>query len=108
MVKARPLYLPSAGGWIALAEQARPPLQRLDPVTRAKVLAALAGLVILGFGLVVLVWLGGRATRRYMRVSGRISKESPRSAPSDDDWARKPLVSRRGAEPVDETDQDNG
>ena len=51
--------------WI-IAQQTEPLLRRLDPATRAKVLAALAGLIILGIAMIALVWLGGRATRRYM------------------------------------------
>jgi hypothetical protein len=56
---------------LVLAQQAQdkaePGLMKLDGPSRAKALAALAGLVILGFGLVALIWLGGRWTRRYMQ-----------------------------------------
>jgi hypothetical protein len=81
------------------AEQPDTPLRRLDPATRAKVLAAFAGLVILGFGMVALIWLGARVTRRYMN-QGR----SDRPPLDENDWARKPLVppdppTRRTAEP---------
>jgi hypothetical protein len=80
------------GGWLLLAQQKVPLIQRLDPKTRVKVLAALAGLVILGFGMVLLTWLGGRATRRYLRsTTHRASRITPPSA-VEDDWAEKPLV----------------
>lgn len=60
-------------GWMAwvvespllLAQEsvAAPP----DPsVAKVKMLAALAGLVILGFGAIFLILLAGRMTRRYM------------------------------------------
>ena len=69
------------------AEQPQTLLTRLDPSVRAKVLAALAGLIILGFGMVALVWLGARVTRRYM------NQGTPRRTPPDEnDWARKPIV----------------
>lgn len=75
--------------WL-LAEQTEPLIRRLDPQTRAKVLATLAGLVILGITMVALVWWAGRATRRYMN-SGQ-KEPSSRSAVEPDDWVRKPIV----------------
>ncbi|MGE0758380.1 MAG: hypothetical protein AB7O38_15235, partial [Pirellulaceae bacterium] len=60
-------------------------LTRLDPAMRAKVLAAMAGLIILGFGMVALAWLGARVTRRYMNQGNR-----DRPPPDENDWARKP------------------
>ena len=65
-------------------------IQKLDGKTRAKVLAALAGLVILGFGMVLLTWLGARVTQRYMRGSAKT--KLPTVRPPDDDWAKKPLA----------------
>ena len=50
-----------------------------------KALAALAGLIILGFGMVFLIHLGGRFTRRYMNQSLR----SPPADPDPEDWARE-------------------
>ena len=78
------------GQWLVLG-QGEPLIRRLDPATRVKVLAALAGLIILGFGMVMLTWLGGRAVRRYMR--SRPFEPSWRSLPkrSEDDWAGQPL-----------------
>jgi hypothetical protein len=79
------------GQWLVIG-QAEPGIRRLDPVTRVKVLAALAGLIILGFGMVLIAWLGGRAVRRYMR--GRPTEPSwrPAARKSDDDWADRPLA----------------
>ncbi len=84
--------------WL-LAQQAEPLIRRLDPQTRAKVLAALAGLIILGFAMVALVWLGGRATRRYMGIEAKPRRRKPDINP--DDWAHTPLVP-----PLDESTTD--
>ncbi|MBI2481755.1 MAG: hypothetical protein HYV60_24865 [Planctomycetia bacterium] len=78
-----------ASPWI-LAQQAEPLIRRLDPQMRAKVLAAFAGLIILGLAMIVLVWLGGRATRRYMGIEAKPRRREPDVNP--DDWAHKPLV----------------
>jgi hypothetical protein len=79
--------LPAAAAW---ADLAPPPLiKRLDGPTRAKVLAALAGLIILGFGMVALIWLGARITQRY-RNSKPYHRPTPR--PGEHDWAKKPLA----------------
>ena len=51
-------FVAQVGAWgLLLAE--KPLLQRLDPDTRARVLGVLGGLILLGFLLVALVWLGG-------------------------------------------------
>jgi hypothetical protein len=75
---------------IAAAQDNRPLIKRLDDATRAKVLAALAGLIILGFAMVLLTWLGARITQRYRRGSAHF-RPTPR--PGEHDWARKPLDS---------------
>jgi hypothetical protein len=49
----------------ASAQEQEPLLRRLDEASRARVLAALAGLIILGFAMVLLTWLGARVTQRY-------------------------------------------
>lgn len=89
--------------WLAwFAEKDPQPLiRRLDPALRAKVLAALAGLVILGFALCFFAWLGARATRRYMNRPPRLLRQ-PQPAPSPDDWATKSLVQG----PMSEVDPD--
>jgi hypothetical protein len=71
-----------------LAEEAQPLIKRLDDATRAKVLAALASLIILGFAMVLLTWLGARITQRY-RHSSPVLKPTPR--PGEHDWARKSI-----------------
>jgi hypothetical protein len=80
---------------LALADLAPPSLlQRLDGGRRARVLAALAGLIILGFGLVLLAWLGARATRRYMNREPTLVQKPPSDTPvREKDWADKPLGS---------------
>src|SRR6266480_1942213 len=77
-------------GPAALAEAQPPLLKRLDEQTRAKVLSALAGLIILGFAMVLLAWLGARIVQRYRRGA---SYFRPTSRPKEHDWARKPLAS---------------
>lgn len=76
--------------------QQKPLLLRLDDATRAKVLAALAGLVILGFLMIVLTWLGARWTRRYM---GPKLEPTADSLKTDADWTRPqpepPAASRK-------------
>lgn len=74
---------------VAFAQQPQPLIKRVDDATRAKVLAALAGLVILGFGLVLLAWLGARLTQRYRQGT---SYFRPTARPGEHDWAKKPLI----------------
>lgn len=70
---------------------AAPPLKRLPPEKRIPVLAALAGLIILGFGMVALIWLGARVTQRYRNGT---SYFQPTPRPGEHDWAAKPLVGK--------------
>jgi hypothetical protein len=73
-----------------LAEEGKPLIQRLDPQVRAEVLAALAGLVILALGWMVLTHLGGRHVRR-------IARERPKARKRDaGDWD-KPSDRNEGA-----------
>jgi hypothetical protein len=73
----------------SLAEETpAPPIRQMDGATKAKVLAALAGLIILGFGMVALIWLGARVAQRY-RQGSSFFRPTPR--PGEHDWARKPL-----------------
>jgi hypothetical protein len=70
---------------IVLLAQRQTMLQKLDPVTRARVLAALLGLIILGFAMILLAWIGARVARRYrQRVIRRgPSTQSPQSTAAD-------------------------
>ena len=77
---------PAAHAW---AEAAPTPLiKRLPDKTRISVLAALAGLIILGFGMVALIWLAARVTQRYRH---RTPYFRPTPRPGEHDWAQKPL-----------------
>ena len=73
---------------LLLAEEAsKPVIMRLDPGRRATVLAAIAGLIILGFLMIVLTWLGARMTRRYM---GPKLKPLSTAPARDEEWTRPP------------------
>jgi hypothetical protein len=52
---------------LSVFAQQAPLIDRLDDVSRANVLAALAGLIILGFAMVLLTWLSARVVQRYRR-----------------------------------------
>jgi hypothetical protein len=75
--------------WLLAAEDPDPklPINRLDPVTRTKVIMALLGLVILGLGAIVCVRLGGRWVKRVVRSKPDESKTPSAEIPSD--WDRK-------------------
>jgi hypothetical protein len=75
---------------IAFAQEPAAPIQKLDDPTRARALAALAGLIILGFAMVLLTWLTARVVQRY-RQGTSYFRPTPR--PGEHDWARKPLDS---------------
>jgi hypothetical protein len=85
----------------ASAQEQIPLIQRLDGPTLAKVLAALAGLIILGFAMVLLTWLGARVTRRYM---ARTPYFRPAVRPTTSDWMPQPL--RPGDKLADEADSE--
>ncbi|HMC10860.1 MAG TPA: hypothetical protein VKH44_06205 [Pirellulaceae bacterium] len=72
----------------AWADESAPLIKRLDDPTRAKVLAALAALVMLGFAMVLLTWLGARIVHRYRHGA---SYFRPTIRPSEHEWAKKPL-----------------
>jgi hypothetical protein len=80
------------------AEEIEPPLPRLDPQRRAGVLLALAGLVILGLGMIALVWLSAQHVRRLARQR---PIERPRETSS---WTTLPRI--RESTPR-EFDEDN-
>jgi len=72
----------------ALAQEQLPGIKRLDDTTRAKALSALAALIILGFAMVLLTWLGARITQRYRNSSMAFK---PTARPGEHEWARKPI-----------------
>ena len=74
---------------IILAQQAAPLIKRLDDPRRAMVLAALAGLIILGFAMVLLAWLGARVAQRYRQGA---SYFRPTIRPGEHEWTKKPLT----------------
>jgi hypothetical protein len=75
--------------WLLAQEKSQTALQQMKPEMRAKVLAALAGFVILGFGLIALASIGARVTRRYMNQEPSRRRDVTQF---EDDWATKPLV----------------
>jgi hypothetical protein len=84
-----------AAGAAALFAQAEPEkrfqIERLDPATRAKALAALTALVILMIGLMLLAWLGARWARAYGHHTPlSFERRKPKSIDADD-WANKPM-----------------
>ncbi len=83
------------------AQTPQPLLLRLKPQDRARVLAALAGLVILGFALVALAWWGARYTRRYLKRPWPRSERYRSSTVSEFDWAEKPLYDAPSEEDAD-------
>jgi hypothetical protein len=106
IITAVALFVAAAGSFAPVAIQAAPPRldstllaqsparplarRKLDGRTRARAMAALGGLVILGLGLIAFTWLGARMTRRYMKSGEK--KPKPRIDPVfTDDWAAKPL-----------------
>jgi hypothetical protein len=86
----------------AFAQEKLPVIRRMDGPTRAKVLAALAALIILGFGMVLLAWLGARVTRRYMKGTSYL-RPTPR--PDKSDWTPQPL--KPGDKLADEPDDES-
>lgn len=80
------MTLPTAA---AFADAERmPAIKRMPGDLKAKVLATLAGLIILGFGMIALIWLGARIVQRY-RHGSSVFRPTPR--PGEHDWAKKPL-----------------
>ena len=79
--------------WWVLAQSGQPQVAKLPPRQRAKALAALGGLVILGAALIAFTWWGGRFVRRYMRGQAeRAERRTQNRTPARvDDWAEKPL-----------------
>ena len=74
--------------WL-LADIPAAPIRRLDDPTRVKVLAAIAGLIILGFGMVLLAWLGARYAQHYRHGGTPLE---PAQRPDEHDWAKRPMT----------------
>jgi uncharacterized protein YneF (UPF0154 family) len=78
-----------------------PLIERLDPQTRARVILALAGLLLLGALLIGGTWLVFRMIRCRIRDHEQIVEKQRRRAVNQDDWAKKPLAPPAG-EAVDQ------
>jgi len=85
--------------WLMAAEGKEIPLGRLDAFTRAKMMMAILGLVLLGVGLVVMVMMGGRYVRRLARhrpeparrtVAAGMPKQRVGEEPPNEDMERPP------------------
>jgi hydroxymethylglutaryl-CoA reductase len=93
----------------AEVEQKVPALQRMEPGRRAQVLAAVTGLLILAGALMLLAWMGARATRRYMNRAPMLFEKPPTETPiREKDWADKPLSSPFEEEEDEEEDEEDG
>jgi hypothetical protein len=89
---ARLSALASSMWFVAVSSAQEEPvagIKRLDDAMRARALAALAGLIILGFAMVLLTWLAARVVQRYRLGT---SYFRPTRRPSEHDWARRPLL----------------
>jgi hypothetical protein len=81
--------------WITFAQLRKDPqlpIERLDPITRVNVLAALTGLIILMFGLMFLAWLGARWARNYANRPPVLFEDRKKNAIDPDDWASRRIV----------------
>jgi hypothetical protein len=76
---------------IAVLAAGQTMLDKLDPPTRASVLMALLGLIILGFGLMLLAWLGARFVRRYRQGPAPRSPRVDSPQFDEDAWWKKPV-----------------
>ena len=81
------------GAAYIIAQVPQAPIRRMDDATRAKVLSAMAGLIILGFALVLLAWLAARVTQRYRNGT---SFFRPTVRPGEHEWTKKPLPGDEG------------
>ena len=71
--------------------------EQLEPEIRVRILSMLFGIIVIGVGLIFLVWIGARIVRRYTGISP-IESTSENHAPNDDDWWKKPLVTAEDEE----------
>ena len=75
-----------------LAQASQPAWLQLEPQERARVMAALAALIMLGCALVAFARWAARFTRRYMNRPTRTRGRDDLSQVRVDDWADKPLI----------------
>jgi hypothetical protein len=87
---------------LLLAQSRQPIARRLDDAMRAKVMAAMAGLLVMAGTAIVLAWLASRAVRRYVRRISHLRLHRLGARSRGDDWAAKPLA------PLDDPDRDEG
>jgi hypothetical protein len=78
----------------AAPEKAEPLLMRLDPQTRAKVVMARLGLVLVGVLLVTIIIVAAQSALRLARTTRGPTRRG------EDDWYRKPLVPREPQPPT--------
>jgi hypothetical protein len=77
--------------WLLAAEEkAQTLIERLDPLSRTRVVMALLGLVLVGGGLVLLTIVAGRRLRRIARHTPGPTRTH------EEDWYQKPLIPRDG------------
>jgi hypothetical protein len=88
-----------AAAILLAVEVIEPPLPQLDPQRRASVILALAGLVILGLGMIALVWLGAQHVRRLARQRPIERSREPSS------WAASPRIRDNTPREFDENDE---
>jgi hypothetical protein len=71
----------------------------VDAAYKAIILSAFVGLLFLGLLIIVIAWMGGRITRRYINRplyrSGRTSNKDS----LQDAWAEKPLIAPSEEDP---------
>jgi hypothetical protein len=82
---------------LSFADVPQPLIKRLDDPTRAKVLAALAALIILGFAMILFTWLFARVMHRYRNGT---SYFRPTIRPGEHEWTKKPLLPNDPAPPT--------
>ncbi len=77
---------------LSAAEKEQAPIKKLDGRTKARVIAAFGGLIILGIAMLVITWLAMRAARRRVKAAKKVQQESEFAKFGLDDWAEKPLI----------------
>ena len=81
------LFTKTASLALAAGEAGKPLIERLDPRSRIAVLSALLGILLVGILMLVMIVMGGRYVRRFMR-------RPPRSVPPIDAAGENPTVER--------------